>query len=158
MSARPFLVHLFIGVRFLWAPAVASSQFGIPNSPPLSTGFTGWLATKGTRDIVSGLFIFLLMANGSPRLLGEFLLVASGNALVRAMHPIAAVYGGHQFGMWAGQLGDGLGFVQDRHEDAQLDLGCRRRRGRDPWGRQGLQLLGRRRDPAERGLWCAHCA
>ena len=36
-----------------------------------------WLAVKGTRDIVSGLFVFLLMANGSPRLLGEFMLVAS---------------------------------------------------------------------------------
>jgi hypothetical protein len=34
-------------------------------------------AVKGTRDIVSGLFVFLLMANGSPRLLGEFLLAAS---------------------------------------------------------------------------------
>ena len=32
---------------------------------------------KGTRDIVAGLFVLLLMANGSPRLLGEFMLVAS---------------------------------------------------------------------------------
>jgi len=37
----------------------------------------------------------------------ELLQVASGNALLRAMKPIAAVYGGHQFGVWAGQLGDG---------------------------------------------------
>jgi hypothetical protein len=36
---------------------------------------------KGTRDIASGLFVLLLMANGSPRLLGEFLLVASLIAL-----------------------------------------------------------------------------
>ena len=68
---------VFIGARFLWDPAAASRDFGIPNSPPPSTGFTGWLAVKGTRDIVSGLFVFLLMANGSPRLLGEFMLVAS---------------------------------------------------------------------------------
>src|ERR1700690_4660542 len=68
---------LFIGSRFLGAPAAASRDFGIPNSPSPSTGFTAWLAVKGTRDIVSGLFVFLLMANGSPRLLGEFLLVAS---------------------------------------------------------------------------------
>ena len=68
---------VFIGSRFLWDPAAASRDFGIPNSPSPSTGFTGWLAVKGARDIVSGLFIFLLMANGSPRLLGEFLLVAS---------------------------------------------------------------------------------
>jgi Domain of unknown function (DUF4267) len=68
---------LFIGSRFLWAPAVAAREFGIPNSPSPSTGFTGWLAVKGGRDIVCGLFTFLLMAKGSPHLLGEFLLVAS---------------------------------------------------------------------------------
>ena len=66
-----------IGARFLWGPATASGAFGIAESPPLSNGFTAWLAVKGLRDIVSGLFVFLLMANGPPRLLGEFLLVAS---------------------------------------------------------------------------------
>ena len=68
---------VFIGARFLWDPAAASGAFGIANSPSRSTGFTAWLAVKGARDIVSGLFVFLLMANGSPRLLGEFWLVAS---------------------------------------------------------------------------------
>ena len=68
---------VLIGARFLWDPAAASRDFGIPNSPSPSTGFTGWLAVKGTRDIVSGLFIFLLMVSGPPRLLGEFMLVAS---------------------------------------------------------------------------------
>ena len=72
---------LFIGSRFLWDPAAAARDFGIPNSPSPSTGFTGWLAVKGTRDIVSGLFVVLIMANGSPRLLGEFMLVASLIAL-----------------------------------------------------------------------------
>ncbi|MGD9888456.1 MAG: YdiU family protein, partial [Halothiobacillaceae bacterium] len=33
--------------------------------------------------------------------------VFSGNALLRGMQPYAACYGGHQFGHWAGQLGDG---------------------------------------------------
>jgi uncharacterized protein YdiU (UPF0061 family) len=46
----------------------------------------------------------------------EFLALASGNALVHGMEPVAAMYGGHQFGVWAGQLGDGrailLGEVQ----------------------------------------------
>jgi hypothetical protein len=68
---------VFIGARFLWGPATASGAFGIAESPPLSTGFTAWLAVKGLRNIVSGLFVFLLMVNGPPRLLGEFLLVAS---------------------------------------------------------------------------------
>jgi hypothetical protein len=68
---------VFIGARFLRDPAAASRDFGIPNPPSPSTGFTVWLAVKGVRDIVSGLFVFLLMASGSPRLLGEFMLVAS---------------------------------------------------------------------------------
>jgi hypothetical protein len=72
---------VFIGSRFLWNPAAAVRGFGIANSPAPSTGFTAWLAVKGARDIVSGLFVFLLMANGSPRPLGEFLLVASLIAL-----------------------------------------------------------------------------
>lgn len=37
----------------------------------------------------------------------EFLQVFSGNATLDAMEPYAACYGGHQFGNWAGQLGDG---------------------------------------------------
>jgi len=72
---------VFIGARFLWAPAAAARDFGIPEAASAPTGLTAWLAVKGTRDIVSGLFVFLLMANGSPRLLGEFLLVASLIAL-----------------------------------------------------------------------------
>jgi uncharacterized protein YdiU (UPF0061 family) len=31
----------------------------------------------------------------------------SGNQLVEGMQPYAMCYGGHQFGNWAGQLGDG---------------------------------------------------
>ncbi len=37
----------------------------------------------------------------------EFAALVSGNALLRGMEPVAALYGGHQFGVWAGQLGDG---------------------------------------------------
>ncbi len=36
-----------------------------------------------------------------------FLEVFSGNRLLADMQPYAACYGGHQFGNWAGQLGDG---------------------------------------------------
>ncbi len=35
----------------------------------------------------------------------------AGNRLARGMKPIAACYGGHQFGHWAGQLGDGRAIV-----------------------------------------------
>ncbi len=41
----------------------------------------------------------------------KWLDVLTGNALATASHqfsnPIATVYSGHQFGIWAGQLGDG---------------------------------------------------
>jgi uncharacterized protein YdiU (UPF0061 family) len=37
----------------------------------------------------------------------EFAAVFGGNALLDGMRPYAANYGGHQFGNWAGQLGDG---------------------------------------------------
>lgn len=37
----------------------------------------------------------------------EFARVFSGNALLPGMVPYATRYGGHQFGHWAGQLGDG---------------------------------------------------
>ncbi len=36
-----------------------------------------------------------------------FLDVFSGNTLLNGMKPYASCYGGHQFGQWAGQLGDG---------------------------------------------------
>ena len=47
-----------------------------------------------------------------------FLQVFSGNQVLPGMDPHAACYGGHQFGNWAGQLGDGrainLGEVVNR--------------------------------------------
>ncbi len=37
----------------------------------------------------------------------RFLALAAGNAIVRGMEPLAAVYAGHQFGGFSAQLGDG---------------------------------------------------
>lgn len=44
-----------------------------------------------------------------PAALGDpqFIDVFSGNAELPSSRPLAAVYSGHQFGVWAGQLGDG---------------------------------------------------
>lgn len=54
----------------------------------------------------------------------EFTNVFAGNALIEGMQPHAMCYGGHQFGNWAGQLGDGrainLGEVEDRHGELQM--------------------------------------
>ncbi|WP_419843024.1 protein adenylyltransferase SelO [Candidatus Poriferisodalis sp.] len=57
----------------------------------------------------------------------QFAAVFSGSTLLAGMDPHAHCYGGHQFGSWAGQLGDGraiaLGEVVDRnglHQTLQL--------------------------------------
>jgi uncharacterized protein YdiU (UPF0061 family) len=53
--------------------------------------------------------------------------VFGGNALLPGMQPYAACYGGHQFGHWAGQLGDGRAItlgevVNDAGERWELQL------------------------------------
>jgi uncharacterized protein YdiU (UPF0061 family) len=52
----------------------------------------------------------------------RFAELVSGNALLPGMEPVAAIYGGHQFGVWAGQLGDGrailLGEVRGERDPA----------------------------------------
>ncbi|MGV8943654.1 protein adenylyltransferase SelO family protein, partial [Thermomonas sp.] len=49
--------------------------------------------------------------------------VFGGNALLPGMQPFASNYGGHQFGHWAGQLGDGRAISLG---EAVLDDGQRR--------------------------------
>lgn len=55
---------------------------------------------------------------GDPFADGEFAEVFAGNRILPGMDPFAMCYGGHQFGNWAGQLGDGrainLGEVRTR--------------------------------------------
>ena len=54
--------------------------------------------------------------------------VLGGGNVVKGMKPYAQRYGGHQFGNWAHQLGDGraitLGEVQLPDEVLELQLGC----------------------------------
>lgn len=56
----------------------------------------------------------------------RFAEVFGGNTLVEGMQPYAANYGGHQFGNWAGQLGDGraisLGEVVNAYGRFELQL------------------------------------
>lgn len=49
----------------------------------------------------------------------QFTQVFGGNALLEGMQPIAANYGGHQFGSWAGQLGDGRAITLGETVDAR---------------------------------------
>lgn len=75
----------------------------------------------------------------------QFLEVFAGNELLEGMQPHAMNYGGHQFGNWAGQLGDGrainLGEVQDIH--GQLQMLQLKGAGETPYSRSadGLAVL-----------------
>lgn len=67
----------------------------------------------------------------------EFAEVMAGNRLIPGMEPFAACYGGHQFGNWAGQLGDGRAIslgevVNPRGERWELQL---KGAGKTPYSR-----------------------
>lgn len=68
----------------------------------------------------------------------DFAQVFGGNALLPGMQPWAANYGGHQFGVWAGQLGDGRA----------ISLGEAITQGGERWE---LQLKGAGPTPYSRG-------
>jgi uncharacterized protein YdiU (UPF0061 family) len=61
----------------------------------------------------------------------------AGNALMVGSQPLATVYSGHQFGQWAGQLGDGRAIWLGEAQSAQ--------------GPQEIQLKGAGRTPYSRG-------
>jgi serine/tyrosine/threonine adenylyltransferase len=63
----------------------------------------------------------------------------TGNALLPGSQPLASVYSGHQFGQWAGQLGDGRALLLGEMRDAQgqpqeIQL---KGAGRTPYSRMG---------------------
>ena len=69
----------------------------------------------------------------------EMLHALTGNLRLIGSHPLASVYSGHQFGQWAGQLGDGrailLGEV-DRSVGGGLEIQLKGA-GRTPYSRMG---------------------
>ncbi len=67
----------------------------------------------------------------------EFAEVLAGNRPLRGAEPLAAVYAGHQFGVWAGQLGDGRALLLGEVAG--------------PAGPQEIQLKGSGRTPYSRG-------
>ena len=72
--------------------------------------------------------------SGNP----EALEVFSGNAVWPGMRPLASVYSGHQFGVWAGQLGDGralwLGELKTPSGPMEVQL---KGAGQTPYSRMG---------------------
>ncbi len=70
----------------------------------------------------------------------DFLQIFSGNRMPAAAKPLAQVYSGHQFGVWAGQLGDGRALL----------LGEVAAPGIPPAGTLELQLKGSGQTPYSR--------
>lgn len=64
--------------------------------------------------------------------------IFAGNNILPGSEPLAAVYSGHQFGVWAGQLGDGrailLGEIQSESDPMELQL---KGSGLTPYSRMG---------------------
>ena len=68
----------------------------------------------------------------------DFVELLSGNAVAEGSKPLSAVYSGHQFGVWAGQLGDGrailLGDMATASGPLELQL---KGAGATPYSRMG---------------------
>ncbi len=65
----------------------------------------------------------------------EALQAFTGNALLPGSRPLASVYSGHQFGVWAGQLGDGRAILLGETASGQeIQL---KGAGRTPYSRMG---------------------
>ena len=69
---------------------------------PVSLPQPAWVATSAARAELLG-----WPDDWMHREDWRALQVFAGNALWNGMQPLASVYSGHQFGVWAGQLGDG---------------------------------------------------
>jgi hypothetical protein len=96
---------ILIGARFLVVPQAAATGYGVLAAPVGAQNHTAspypWLYVKGMRDIASGIFIFILLANRAPHLLGAFMAAASiipvGDAVIvlRSGGTRAAAFGIH---------------------------------------------------------------
>ncbi|MGZ5200476.1 MAG: protein adenylyltransferase SelO [Telluria sp.] len=68
----------------------------------------------------------------------DFVALFTGNRIAARSQPLAAVYSGHQFGVWAGQLGDGrailLGEIATPDGPMELQL---KGAGKTPYSRMG---------------------
>ena len=91
---------IFIGLNAFRTPRAAAG-FGIPDTRTSDPTFQSWLRVKAVRDIASGVFTFILLAGGTPHLLGWFMLAAAGipvgDALIvlHSKGPKAIAYGVH---------------------------------------------------------------
>ena len=112
---------IFGNARRDWFDDMASSphiRYGSLDGLRLSTGFARLPAAFHTRlpptplpepYLVAGSVDAAALLGLDPALIDhpDFPALFAGNRLPEGAEPLAAVYSGHQFGVWAGQLGDG---------------------------------------------------
>ena len=114
--------------RFL---ALGGSFFTALPAEPLPNPH--WVATSPSCAALLG-----LPADWAQRPDWHALQVFSGNHIWPGMTPLASVYSGHQFGVWAGQLGDGralwLGEIDTPAGPMELQL---KGAGQTPYSRMG---------------------
>ncbi|MEQ2309562.1 hypothetical protein AMECASPLE_000196 [Ameca splendens] len=111
---------------------VKNCIFSRSNPTPLSGSLRLAAVSK---DVIEGILDLHVAVTRSE----DFLLYASGAKLLPGSAPLAHRYGGHQFGYWAGQLGDGrahlLGQYLNRNgETWELQL---KGSGKTPYSRFG---------------------
>ena len=63
-----------LGVMYLAVPRTATHSFGLPLPEP-GANVAWWLRLKGSRDVVSGLVVLVVLVWGGSRMLGIVLLV-----------------------------------------------------------------------------------
>ena len=101
--------------------------------PPQALPEPHWVAVSADCAALLG-----LPADWAQRPDWQALEVLSGNAAWPGMQPLASVYSGHQFGVWAGQLGDGralwLGELDTPSGPMELQL---KGAGLTPYSRMG---------------------
>ena len=72
--AAAFILFIFwFGSEYILNPATTAPSFGLPSWPSGDGG--GFLVVKGTRDVVMGLVLGVLLVTGQRRALGWALLV-----------------------------------------------------------------------------------
>jgi len=124
------------------APSSSSSNPGLPwtsRFAALGTDFyTRLMPTPVDNPVWAARNHALLAELGWPQALLDNAEHWAGNALLEGCAPLASVYSGHQFGHWAGQLGDGrailLGEAESKLGIQEIQL---KGAGRTPYSRMG---------------------
>lgn len=95
-----------------------------PGSAVLGAPFVVPVAPAGMPDpvFVAGSSSACSLLNVDPGSLAAAVDELSGNRLLPGSQPVASVYAGHQFGVWAGRLGDGRALLLGEHAGWELQL------------------------------------